>query len=93
MTTIEVTQRDIDHGVPTLCGYCPIAIAITKLVKRGVRVEVKERLIWFKTEGAPFAVDVPEAASTFMRRFDTNLPVTTFSFELDIPSEYLREAA
>jgi hypothetical protein len=80
---IHVTQEDIDNGVRQDCRCCPVALALKRVARiqrvflGGVSLS-PTKIIWF-----------PPEVKRFIERFDWRNTVQPFSFELDIPDEYL----
>lgn len=73
---ISVTQEDIDKGERD-CGKCPIALAASRAI--GIPVDVGNREAWIN--GSPRVM--PSIARQFILRFDAQLAVKPFSFELN----------
>ena len=90
---IEVTQEDIDHGVPgDPCG-CPIALAISRATGHYVVVGTlgyDDYRVCFDEGSLDGYLDVlPERAKAFASMFDADdhsLPVEPISFEIDLPA-------
>lgn len=81
--TVEVTQQDIDTGIPSESCDCPVAKAIARLCKSDVSISVCSDLIIFayyneKTKDAKeaqidLAIDPKhEIVSKFICEFDIN---------------------
>lgn len=89
---IEVTKEDIEKGTREKCSTCPVALAVNRHLAKQ-----------FFVKAFRFSVDVWQneprtlkyycnpghAIDEFIRYFDMGLPVQPFSFDLDIPSEFL----
>lgn len=84
-TRIEVTQDDIEKGVAKNCSACPVARAITKKLRQGLVAGVSSVLLidYYK-----FRLSIE--AFLFVIDFDKGLPVQPFSFDLDLPAEFLK---
>lgn len=87
--TINVTQKDIDEGIPKNCYDCPVARAIRKALKPDL-VAVRERFIHLhlRVEGSPGSTSkqafiTPPAVRAFIDAFDEEQPVQPFTFELE----------
>lgn len=96
LVTIDVTQQCIDDGVARDCQHCPIARAIMARLADGFFVDVVSCGVWIYRTGSRrsvFNVLIPANAKAFIDDFDDGRPVFPFSFDLDIPTEYLRRAA
>ena len=93
---IEVTQDDIDKGLRCNGTECPVALALQRYVKDAALVT--SAFVYFerKWQGShPYfdtnkIAETPAVASRFILDFDQHKSVTPFSFNLDIPTEYLR---
>lgn len=101
MTTIHVTQEDIDAGIRLDCGACPVALAINRHLgisqpSRPYVALITHRIeigFWRVYQGhTQFINQViwwDNPAVTFVRAFDKSEPVKPFAFELDIPARLL----
>lgn len=103
---VSVTADDIVAGHPRNCRDCPIASAVRRVCGDGCccRVVLKTVTIWHQAHG-PIRIPLPPEATTFIRVFDglvdavcgvLGLPPATpqpFTFDLDIPAEYLRKGS
>lgn len=91
---INVADEHIEKGKAGDCRLCPISLAIKPLLKFNVPLEVTCYRIWLGVENR--TVSLPLLARDFIRAFDSRQaskkpkPVT---FTLDIPDQYLKEAA
>jgi hypothetical protein len=78
MTTITVTQEDINVGMPNRCYRCPVALALTRAFNETAEV----------LYGSAYIVDsrqylkLPIEVSCFISSFDKGEPVKPFSFEV-----------
>jgi hypothetical protein len=99
MTTISVTQDDIEHGERGDCRGCPIARAVNRMLATGYFARVRDEISIWTEGGGRFVrgLDLPDAAREFIALFDSNngdpddTPVKPFTFEIpDIPAEYLK---
>ncbi len=85
MTTIEVTQDDIDHGTRGSCNTCPVARAIKRATGFHNLVSARNVLAYNRERSTrPTAVNLPIEALRFINDFDCHHPVQPFSFELDL---------
>jgi hypothetical protein len=80
--TVEVTQEDIDSGMPKICSQCPVALAMRRAEGR----------VWMVGYGvlellqAPYSVvTAPTGVTQFISDFDRNNPVAPFSFTINLP--------
>lgn len=84
---IQVTQSDIDNGEPENSNICPIALAISRtLAIEPEDIEVLDDFVDFSAAGlinAPLPVD----AQRFIVRFDEELEVMPFRFDLKMSKE------
>lgn len=78
MITINVTQRDIDHGKIQDCTDCPVALAIRRSVGPLYKVDVIRSIVVISGK----VRCLPREVSEFIRRVDAGLPVKPFSFNL-----------
>ena len=84
---VDVTQEDIDHGVQSDCRKCPVARAISRAL--GFQVEAYSTIgIWLSDSDK---VPTPAIASAFIRQFDEFKPVSPFSFDLEVPTELVKQ--
>lgn len=88
LVTVNVTQECIDDGERHACTQCPIALALQPLVDGLLGVERTTFTIRKDTHSATGAL--PHEARLFVAAFDNQLEVAPFSFELDIPDQYLK---
>ena len=92
MRRYEVSQEDIDKGIPRECRFCPVARAVQRGIgRRGWVVEVKGRsitfLLWrdWQTGGGikrSVTLDLPWEVKNLIWDFDDGKPIEPFSFEL-----------
>jgi hypothetical protein len=78
--TIQVTQEDIEGGVPRDGCLCPIARSIKRALKTGL-VEVDTDRVQLYADAR---VPLPDKAQVFISLFDDDRPVEPFEFELPI---------
>jgi hypothetical protein len=76
---VSVTQRDIDKGEPICDNRCPIALAISRTVKR--RVGVTYGAVYLLNEVHQM-YELTPTAERFIRRFDNGQPVQPFTFTM-----------
>ena len=81
---IEVTQDDINNGKPHTCSSCPVALAISRTTN--YKAEVGLYIITlFNSKGFSYrSIKIPADIRQFIKAFDSYMPVSPFSFELDI---------
>jgi hypothetical protein len=90
MTTIHVTQHDIEHGALKSCHYCPIALALQRtLALKSYQIEVRHKAItiWPESRMEKQWYELPRAAQVFIFAYDDcrNPDPAPFSFALDLP--------
>lgn len=73
---INVTQEDIDRGIPESCDKCAVALAVQRETKERVTVSPEEIRIGNKL------YDTPIIAAKFIESYDSLDDVSPFSFEL-----------
>lgn len=77
----NITQKDIDEGIPKHFNKCPVGLSITrKLNKQNLynRILVFEKFIYLDDE----KYDLPDNVVHFIDRFDKDLKVYPEEFEL-----------
>ena len=75
---IKVTQEHIDKGIRGKCRLCPIALAIKDEIGKIVMVNV------FDVDIDGQVIRLPTTAFDFVQRFDADLKVSPFTFELEL---------
>lgn len=92
--TVNVTQADIDAGMPGFGCDCPVALAVHRALPHlpGAYVYSYGVATSAHLEADPFGsvdvfADLPRAARDFITRFDGSEQVEPFSFELELPDE------
>ena len=75
---IVVTQEDIEKGVKNVCAWCPVALAATRAFGKPMKA-MRWRLEDIAT-GKEYKN--PDGVSRWMFRYDDNLPVEPFEFEV-----------
>lgn len=91
MTTIEVTQQDIDTGFRLDCTQCPVARAINRGLSPGCVCGVGQGYIKICSPGLAgrtVGIDMPPAVRRFINRYDTGKKTKPFTFDLNIPAEF-----
>jgi hypothetical protein len=79
---VEITQFDIEDGVPEDEFHCPIAVAIRRTLKPFI-VEVSAVDVELQYgDGRYEKWTLSEEGKMFVSRFDDGLPVTPFTLEL-----------
>jgi hypothetical protein len=77
---IEVTEGDIKRGDACSAGSCPVAKAVRRATNWKKTVAVKGGQI--EVDGVAYRAPAP--VTYFVGRFDDELPVKPFSFELEL---------
>jgi len=79
---IEVTQDDIEQGIPCDSVYCPIGRAIERTTGREAGVTDIFLRIGRHDENPHYVRPVPQAMIAFMHAFDSRQPVEPIAFDL-----------
>jgi hypothetical protein len=90
--TISVTQDDIDSGERMDPARCPVALAVTRILKDGYRAGVGLCTVGI-LDNRHDQVDIStlsQAVSDFISDFDAGVPVEPFTFTIEISEEYAR---
>lgn len=74
---IQVTQQDIDNGLPKDSRACALALALKRHDPRFISC------LMFNACTVRGIIKLPEKASNFVSRFDCGLSVQPFEFELE----------
>ena len=91
--TINVTKNDIKEGDVRKCRSCPVARAITRRLRKPYFASASVFKILIVDDDAPSSrslSNVPRSVGAFITDFDRRRKVDPFSFEIEIPTEYLR---
>ena len=90
---IEVTAEDIAKGVQGSSDSCPIALAVKRECRDDIEAYVDAYSVdlCFPTFGL-YSIESSDI-EWFVESFDEGEPVDPIAFDLDIPSEFLRETA
>lgn len=67
---IQVTQGDIDNGVPNDRCNCPVARAIQRVIPPGLSVYVYGDRVEFFAVGCEARIGLPYVAKNFIEAFD-----------------------
>ena len=86
LRTIMVTRKDIDNGKKENCKFCPVALAISRVLPKGYEVNVHFNFYEIYDECnrkvvSTFITNMD--ALNFIYNFDSNKEVKPFSFELN----------
>lgn len=94
---IQVTEEHIAKGVKANCRKCPLALAIKSYLRPGFDIEVSFGWVVVRETNETHVYksvweskDLPAVTSQFMHEFDSKRKVHPFSFELDVPQQYLK---
>lgn len=95
MTTIHVSQADIDRGISMSCGKCPIALAINRVIAPQFKARAAHviEIVSLRIFGdciIQAACHHTRETGLFMGAFDNGRAVSPFSFDLDIPERLLK---
>ena len=90
---IRVTRDEIDRGDRYRSRSCPVALAVSKVLKEGVMVTVGPNYftVFGKMEGASICevIKFGQEVAEFIRDFDGGEKVYESEFEVNIPNKYL----
>lgn len=80
---VEVTERDIAHGVCKDGFQCPIARALVRYIGKEVHVTAQsvDIKLFQLYQGGP-SIPLPISARRFIARFDKGKPVKLFRFKI-----------
>lgn len=90
---VSVTAEDIKFGARCDCSSCPVARALNRWLKRGVRCRVFYALGIDFLEGVTKIAEIeatPRAARAFIAQFDSHRTGQPFSFMLSVPAKVLK---
>lgn len=79
---IEVTGDDIEKGYPRICTSCPVARAITRVLK--LKWSDVVRVGWTQISINGKHYNVTEQFGIWIRNFDNGRSVEPFTFQLEI---------
>lgn len=85
--SVSVTQDDILLGKKSNCDFCPVAYAVRRVVPdKYIKISVGRRwlVLWPNDTVICTEVELPEVVKTFIKEFDRGLPVSPFTFEMDL---------
>jgi hypothetical protein len=90
LLVVEVTQEDIDNGLPANGAHCPIARAMNRLGFRDVSVGSRN-ITWFDHQTGVYRMSLlPREAIRFVRAFDLGgfFSYHPFTFALQTGVQY-----
>jgi hypothetical protein len=92
LTTIHVTETDIRNGVQLVCIWCPLALSLKRYVNKRYSVFVHDDHVNIANLERLDIPPIPltDEAKAFVDAFDHSQHVEPFSFQLDIPEEFLK---
>ena len=99
LVTINVTDQDINSGVPASACWCPVSQAIQRQTRFGyVATNRKELVLAEGFAGDRTVVPTPDNVNAFIDAFDRrkvnpDAPVRPFSFQIDIPDRFVKTPA
>lgn len=90
---VEVTEEDIKEGCRLSPNLCPVARAVSRARNPGKSpldegyesAWVTQGVTRFSLESLADRAENPPEVTLFIIRFDTQVPVQPFTFELEIP--------
>lgn len=97
---IEVTERDVEQGVPCTVSRCPVALAVKRAVRgmKGIKfVSAATHQIIFsykKKIDKKSTIKTPKTAREFMNEFDigTDRKMFPFFFSIKLPGNWFPKA-
>lgn len=88
-TTFTVTHNHIRNGVPRECAECPVALSVSEKSSAFRSVGQDGITFWDSKANDYQEYPVPDSVRMFIQDYDEGKDVAEFSFELDIPEEFL----
>jgi hypothetical protein len=76
---IEVTAEDIAKGRANHCQFCPLALAMSRALKR--KIEIQHGHAWYSEGLTLRRSKLPDEATAWYRAYDTYNVGVPFSFE------------
>lgn len=93
LTTIEVTEGDIRRGKCGDTKKCAVALALKRVCKPKVGVDVDSSDITLTLGEDDIYLITPARVDKFINKFDADKKsCRPFTFRLPIPAEYLRKS-
>lgn len=97
---VQVTQKIIDSSIRINCDKCAVAEAINAVLSDKFKAVVGVSAHIYKSENVEFrhteripplaSIRLPSFVTGFITRFDSGEAVKPISFEIDIPTVYLK---
>lgn len=87
---INVTQGDVEAGLPNNAAYCPVARAVNRKLKEGYRSKISHSCGIYQNGVCEEVFDLPKKAYDWWNAFDAGEDVCSFTFTLKLPEEYLK---
>lgn len=84
---INVTQRDIDRGIPFSSWSCPVALAIRRHSQLADYFVGRNYFVKGECIIDDMAIPLPEVTIRFVSDFDAGRPVKPIRFTLELPEE------
>jgi hypothetical protein len=81
---IEVTAEDVRAGARSDSGGCPVALALRRATGGQWWVGGRGLRPYFPAPPHGDVVDAPPQVARFVDDYDSGLPVSPFSFELEV---------
>ncbi len=90
---VNVTDKDLKDGTYCSQKYCPIALAVSKIMREDIVIHVFSTAIkiYDKIDGEIIFIKLPTIGRHFIHNFDMRIQVSPFSFEVDIPNQLLKK--
>lgn len=92
---VNVLREDVKSGCVCDPSGCMVARALSRSLREGVRISVGLSCfsLWaFSPEVDTFYGLIPEGVADAIRRFDVGSAVEPFSFDVEVPQRFVREA-
>lgn len=79
---VDVTQADIDNGIRAECKKCPVALALTRVLRKREDAKVHFATVNLRNE----AYLMPKRARDWIWNFDDTGDVKPFRFRMTLPA-------
>ena len=84
MITVEVTSRDIAAGIRGSAASCPVALAVSRVLKQDSVFITRFSIDVLDGDGWIADYQCPEAVWAFVQQFDAGKSVQPLTFTLDL---------
>jgi hypothetical protein len=88
---VEVTQEDIDQGIPSDCTDCPVALALCRVLDLPDTITVAHSIIRLPTPDGWQRIRIPDHVRQWIYTFDRKgrSRVGPMTFELEVPEKHV----